>query len=452
MMRAIKHWAIPLLITAGSCAPVKPVKVSPVRYSAFQPAAVADYHREFAQYCQTDLNKDYETSAVVSNFFGEHRRSIEFATLRDSRLLRPDYEVQIPGNQERVFRDHIEGILNNPQANAEEKRTAARMLMLVTTVDYAKTFTTNTMADAIETVVDKAGEFRFLLINEAHNSARNRAFTTSLLRPLWEKGYRYLALEALSHQDKDLVSRGYPTVSTGHYFGDPVFGNMLREALSLGYKLIPYESKNPSQNPTLRDRDQALNIYNSTLKTDPEARVIVHAGYSHISEEGGPTYTPMGAQLKALVKQEILTVDQVTMTERNDSLKMHPYYRHVMTHLKPQVPVVFKNEQDILVDPIRLASIDIQVYHPATVYRKGRPNWLLQNGAKLYELPAEFVKHRGFLLQAFRDGEPDSAVPVDQFVIEEENALLLKPGKYVLKLTDRSGTLSGTAALQIDRE
>ena len=450
MTRTFKLWPIFLLLILNSCAPVKPVTISPVRFSAIQPASIANYHPQFADYCRKDPSQDYEKSAVISNFFGDNKRSVEFATLHESKLLRSDYELQIPDNQVRVFKDIFEKTLNDPMAKAEDKVKARRMLSLVTPINYRETFTVDKMTDAANAILEQAAGFHFLLINEAHNDGQHRAFTSSLLKPLRDKGYNYLALEALSHDDPELVSRGYPIIKSGYYLKDPVFGNMIREALALGYKLVPYETTNNSSNSTLRDGDQARNIYTKTLKADPNAKVLVHAGYSHIAEDGSSSYSPMGKQLKELARQNILTIDQVTMTERNDSLKTHPYYRYVVNKLKPLKPVMFRNNNDILVDPVNLTSIDMQLYHPATTYRKGRPGWLVSSDKHLYDLPADFKQFKGFLLQAFNAGEAETAIPVDQFVIDDEKALVLKPGKYVLKLTDRNGKLTGTADLQIN--
>ena len=449
MTRTFKFLPIFLLIILNSCAPVKQVTVSPVRFSAIQPASIASYHQQFADYCRQDPGQDYEKSAVISNFFGDNKKSVEFATLNEGKLLRSDYELQIPDNQVRVFKDVFEKTLNDPMAKAEDKVKARRMLTLVTSINYNTTFTADKMTHAANTILEQADGYHFLLINEAHHTGQHRAFTSSLLKPLWDKGYRYLALEALSNDDPELMSRGYPIRKSGYYLTDPVFGNMIRQALALGYKLIPYETTSNNSNSTLRDGDQARNIYTKTLKADPDAKVVIHAGYSHIAEDGSSGYSPMGKQLKELARQNILTVDQVMMTEHNDSLKTHPYYRYVANKLKPLKPVMFRKNNDILVDQVNLTSIDMQVYHPVTTYRKGRPQWLLSGDKSLYDLPAEFKQFKGFLLQAFKAGEAESAIPVDQFVIDEEKALVLKPGKFVLKLTDRNGKLTGTASLLI---
>lgn len=46
-------------------------------------------------------------------------------------------------------------------------------------------------------------------------------------------------------QDEDtlLNERGYPLLSSGYYTQEPQFGNLVREALRIGYELFPYETQ-----------------------------------------------------------------------------------------------------------------------------------------------------------------------------------------------------------------
>src|SRR5690606_20005519 len=139
--------------------------------------------------------------------------------------------------------------------------------------------------------------------------------------------------------------------------------------IALGYKLVPYESTTEMEG-SLRDKEQAINIYNRTLRNDTLGKVIVHAGYSHIAEIGDSHYSPMGNQLSKLCGKDVFTVDQQTMSEMSDTSKMHPYYRYVVANLKPVEPLVFMDgEGNAFVDPINTNGIDVQVFHPETRYR-----------------------------------------------------------------------------------
>jgi hypothetical protein len=52
--------------------------------------------------------------------------------------------------------------------------------------------------DVKEYIINRSKNERIIIINEAHHNIRHRVFTTSLLQGLYDNGYRFLGLEALS--------------------------------------------------------------------------------------------------------------------------------------------------------------------------------------------------------------------------------------------------------------
>ena len=64
---------------------------------------------------------------------------------------------------------------------------------------------------AFNYILNRADKERIIIINEAHTQAMHRVFTTSLLQGLYDKGFRYLALEALS-EDSLLNIRKYTDI------------------------------------------------------------------------------------------------------------------------------------------------------------------------------------------------------------------------------------------------
>jgi hypothetical protein len=346
------------------------------------------------------------------------------------------------------LRQQVEGILSNPESPPEARAQAQQILAVLNLeTDITKVFGGRKPRNARDFILEKAKDYHFLLLNEAHYSNQNRAFTRSLLAPLWKRGYRYLALETLSYTDPSLSRRGYPLLNSGYYTQDPTFGNLVREALALGYKLVTYETTG-EHDGRLRDYDQALHIYQQTWQQDTVGKVLVHAGYGHIAEM--KSSGSMGAQLKEMARQDLLTVDQQVMTELRDDQTLHPYYRHVIKHFPPTRPVVFVDAQEqVLLDPAGLMTVDVQVYHPVTAYVKGRPGWLFTGGIVPVALPEAFAAYGGYLLQATPQGELPNTVPVDQVVIGKGDALALPPGAYELRLIDCEGTLRGTAELRV---
>src|SRR5882724_13647609 len=148
--------------------------------------------------------------------------------------------------------------------------------------------------DAVAAILELADKQQVIMINEAHHVPSHRALTLQLLDGLYRKGFRYFAAETLSVSDKNLQTRGYPTRMTGTFTAEPVGADMVRTALNLGYKVTPYECiEGPDAHPAVdpipgmnfREQGQARNLKERILDQDPTAKIIVHAGYAHISKK-----------------------------------------------------------------------------------------------------------------------------------------------------------------------
>jgi hypothetical protein len=419
-------------------------------YSEIQKEQISDFDADFKAYCNLDLTSGFELNAVQCSFYGDYQNALDQATKREA----PKQDAMM--NTSHQTTDAVDLIktleiaLQNPETDENYKASARNMLGLLTAPTADELFAQASPANAVDFITKKAKDFHFTLINEAHFNSQNRAFTHSLLKPLWDEGYRYLALETLWYDDKDIHERGYPVSSTGYYTKDSNFGNLVREALQLGYTLITYEAQN-DHDGTARDRDQAQNIYEQTWKQDKTGKVLIHAGYSHIFEMGASNYDPMGFQLKNLINQDILTIDQVSMVGFADSTKQHQYYREAAKRFDLNEPTVFLSDTGkVIIDPVQSFGIDIQVYHPETKFVNGRPDWMKKEGLNEIPLPTELLDYVGHLIQAIRKGEVDDAIPVDQFVISKEKAFVLGAGNYDLRLVNCQGELVATLELEVN--
>lgn len=343
-------------------------------------------------------------------------------------------------------------IINNPEESEMQKMIAQKLLVsLSEPSSIEEVFKDATSTNAIQYITNKASDYHFTLINEAHYNSQHRNFTENLLEPLWFKGYRYLALETFSHEDYLLENRGYPTNATGYYTEDPNLGNVVREALKIGYKMIPYETIQYGNSGTVRDADQARNIYEKTSSKDKKGKVLVHAGYSHIMETGSSQYEPMGYQLKELVGQDILTIDQVEMVALHKKEKMHHYYVYADSAFKIDEPTIFLNkESKVLVEPVNNGSIDIQIYHPPTNFIKGRPDWLMSDSKVRIPLPEKIKEYKGFLIQALLMNESNDAIPLDKFVINNEKELILPTGRFKIQIINCEGALIKEFQLEVN--
>ncbi len=413
---------------------------------------------EYSNFCElnkVDESSNAEISAVESSFFGEYKNSLKYATL-DASEKKPYNEkefVQYPKELSSRIIDTLQSIIATSKDPVEisDARSVAKLLRTNYTPDTI--FKNSKIVDAVNYIQENAKSYNFTLINEAHYSSQNRAFTASLLRPLYDIGYRYLALEALS-PDGNLNARKYPVLKSGYYIKDPNFGNLIRTALNIGYKVINYEGNDGSKD-TARDRNAANNILEKTIERDAKAKVLIHAGYGHIAEgQFGGGYIPLGAQLSKLIGRDIFTIDQVGMTGLLDRKKENDFYKYWFSKDSGNSDrhpfVVLDSLNKPILDPIRSNFYDIQVYHPRTKFVNGRPDWQIKN-KRFIKLPSNLDNWIGHLVSVIKDNESIDAVPVDQFVYDGNKQLLLSAGKYKVRILNCKGHIEKTYVLDIEK-
>lgn len=178
---------------------------------------------------------------------------------------------------------------------------------------------------AYKYILKRAATEQLIIINEAHHQPRHRTFVTFLLKGLYEQGYRYLGIETLGYLDSTYNECKYPVLLTGFYSKEPQFGNLIREALRIGFTLFPYETEVAEHNGKLREIDQATNIARY-MKEHP-GKYLIYCGYDHVIE--GPHKgweKAMAGRLKEYTGIDPLTIDQETLTEHSALLYEKPDY------------------------------------------------------------------------------------------------------------------------------
>jgi hypothetical protein len=285
------------------------------------------------------------------------------------------------------------------------------------------------LVDPLPFIIEKAKKTSLVLINEEHHKPQHRLFTTVLLKEMRQIGYKYLALEGLGNYDKIPEIKSINS-NTGYYMLEPLYADLAREALALGYKLIPYEdtSRNIS-NSILRDSAQASNIM-SIFTKDPNAKILVHAGYGHIEEN----YTPpimMGSFLKLKSGIDPLTIDQITFGESSDNDFTNSIYNYLESKFSPQQPVLLtQNGQPWNINKKKMC--DIHIIHPKVSFINERPSWL---GYKNFREPKSIKinlskSKKLFLIQAYCINETlnnsiEKSIPFDQtFYTGKKNVVL----------------------------
>lgn len=308
---------------------------------------------------------------------------------------------------------------------------------------------------ALDAIPELARGYRIVLLNEAHNIPLTRSLTVQLLSKLRQEGFDYFAAETLYESDSALSSRGYPIDASGFYTREPVYAEMVRTALKLGFKVIAYEATSDAGGSDARETEQARHINERVFKTDPHARLVVNAGYSHIVKSGAYLDgASMAEHLFKLTHIPMLSIEQTMLYPHPSSSGDHPCYTAVMQALRPKVPIVFVNTAG---KPWSLRpGYDVSVFFPPVQLLHGRPGWLSLGGLRRpYPVSGEHCRrHYPCLVEARYNDEGADAIPADRMVLAQTplmNAgssipvfsseqsmpsgdLYLRPGKYQLSL------------------
>lgn len=306
--------------------------------------------------------------------------------------------------------------------------------------DVLEGFTAQDGLAAVAAVADSA---RVIMVNEAHHVPQHRAFTLDLLSVLRRKGFTHFAAETLDEADTQLANRGYPTPLTGAYIGEPVYGDLVRTALRLGYRVVAYEARD-FKSPARREQQQAQNLIDRTLRQDPRAKILVHAGYRHINEAGTLAGAPpMAIRFKEATGIDPFTVDQTEMTEHSAPEYEHPVYRDAVAQRHVVRPTVFRASSGRLWTLDRGVR-DVTLFHPRTRYEYGRPTWLQLGGRRApYYLPEHVCgRETRCLVEARAAGEGSDAVPLDRVeftALGVPPALMLPPGLHQITVLAQDG-------------
>ncbi len=295
--------------------------------------------------------------------------------------------------------------------------------------------------DALSSIVEAARDRQIVILNEAHQVSRHRAFALSLARELRSIGFEYLACETFSSNldAAALKARGYPNKSDGFYMREPLFADFVRQSLALGYTPVPYEhdgskSAGLSQTDSMNERElgQANNLVTRIFRDNPHARVFVFVGFAHLKKTvQNRTADPsravewMASRLKSATGIDPLTIDQVTMTDADDASIHGALLHHIFADKGASTSaVVMRHATDErhLVLGSYAGDADLQVFHCPTEFVGGRPDWLGMNGhRKPHAIPPELLPKTGRrLVQAYFEGESDDAIAADQLIVDAE--------------------------------
>ncbi len=299
--------------------------------------------------------------------------------------------------------------------------------------------------DATEYILQEIENKQVVMVNEAHHIPLHRSYVLGLLKDFYKKGFRYFALETLHHAK--INDQGYPNFESGFYSREPLFSEMLREALKLGFTLVHYENdqkcngegKDRSYCNSFRDSIQAQYLKDRILQNNPKAKILVFAGYAHIEKESKNGWKKMAQYFQELTGIEPYCIDQTKMIEKSKPIMESKLYRSIVDLVKPEAPIVaLKNNK-----PIANSNfVDLSIIHPRSALINDRPDFYSISGKrKTYSLDKHPLK-KGYLAQAFYKNEKRPRVPADQFIVKTgKESLFLFPGEYEIVIRNSKGLL-----------
>lgn len=294
-------------------------------------------------------------------------------------------------------------------------------------------FTELIPVNAKDYLLKKAESEQIIIINEAHHNASHRTFVSSLLQGLYDKGYRYLGLETLVSDSVNVTK--FAVLSSGYYSKEPEFGNLIYNALKIGFRLFPYEAEGNNKE---REIGEAKNIFDFMQK-NKEGKYLIYCGYEHAYEGTHKSWEKtMAGRLSDLTGINPFTVDQTQFSEKSNLKYNEPLLRLVNNN----VPVVLKDQnEEIYNDSDKKLYTDIKIIHPVTKYIKGRPDWMLGENRKLYKIPVSKISTYPVMVFAYRKGEYEqNGIPADILELKtpkESRFLILDKGNYDIVIKDK---------------
>lgn len=309
--------------------------------------------------------------------------------------------------------------------------------------------------NARQTIIRMAASKQVTIINEAHHVPYHRLFTKSLLQELYNAGYRYLALETLGSFDDELNNRKYPVAKDGYYSLEPLYADMIRTALRIGYRLVSYEFSGSCTGREdcimKREQHQAEQLHH-VLQKDPAAKMLVHVGYSHLREAPLNGIEWMAARFRKLSGIDPLTINQEFMRETFNPALQHPAYNTAMELFKLQEPSVFVKADGLWNFAPADRSCDVLVFHPPYGTVQGRPDYYRLDAARKPITLRLKEAYRHVLVQAYIATEKDAGrLPTDQLLLDHGNEarLMLADGEYDVVVRDGEGEVLETQILTV---
>lgn len=309
--------------------------------------------------------------------------------------------------------------------------------------------------NAVTAIAQLAEQRRAIFFNENHSAPISRTLTVELLAKLRQEGFNTFASETLYQKDMEaLKKRGYPIAASGFYTREPVYAEMIRTALHLGYRVIAYEDETGVSGDA-RERQQAKNLYQRAFVGHPQARLVLNAGFAHVQKQG--RYLggrSMAEYFMQISKIDPLVIEQTMLFGHIDDVDNHPLWTAVIHALHPTQPIVFLNGKGQAWS-LHPGAYDVSVFFPPQRLDHGRPTWLALGSLRQpYAVWEAMCGNHVYpcLIEARYPGEGSDAIPADLAAMRHPGQVVilwLRPGRYRLSGRNHNGIPGRQANIRV---
>lgn len=312
---------------------------------------------------------------------------------------------------------------------------------------------------AIQYLNEEIKDQRLVFINDSPIHPQTRIMTKELLGVLSDKGFTHLAIEAFTNSNERIDRIGHPTINMGNYTDEPLFGDLIREAIGLGFQIVSFS---PSDTEIVRAKkivqkemslsasdskllinavnwSKAMNLNRQFIKNKgAKYLVLTHKNQVYKKEQNG--IRSMAVWFEQITQTSPYTIEQVIMNEQCTTTE-HPIYKYANVNY----PAVLKKYSQIYKTPVNKLDdmYDVQLFHPRTQFVQNRPTWLKQGDQRIaFQINADQYNMTYPLLAIAYSPDEDIEIAVPLDVVEISNSrdampLFLPPGPVVLVLKDK---------------
>lgn len=296
--------------------------------------------------------------------------------------------------------------------------------------------------DAVTAISETVGKHQIVMINEAHHVPQHRVLTYRLLEDLWDQGFRYLALEALSPNAEHNLPTDYVDTTAGFYTEEPIFANLVLRARQIGFHLVSYDYGSDTGTEA-RERSAVKNLREKVFNSNPDAKMLIHVGYSHINETSW-----LAHYLSEALHIDPLTINQTDFIEGSHIEHEPAIYTWLIDNHDFSAPVVLTTTNSAYWSPTP-EEYDVTVVWPRTEYQLNRPDWA-SLGRTLLPVDISWC-NQSFpcTIETYRFGNDDE-VPADRIVVTASDVptgiFISESDSYIIKVTDSEGKILHTTA------